>query len=160
PGVRRRGALGARRHGGGGEGGARRLVAGQGGDGLRGGPPGPPPPLVLPPRGRGGPPPHGPGGGGARARGAVARPAPGRRTRMGDPPAARWRRWIGWGLALVAAAAVALVAWSVWDREAMAAWKRQLAPFPFFVAMTVLPAFGLPLTPFLVLAGATFGMRV
>src|SRR5689334_15300021 len=72
---------------------------------------------------------------------------------------ARWRR-LRWGLALVTAAGLAVVVWSVWDREAMAAWKRELSPFPFFVGMTILPAFGLPLTPFLVLAGATFGVRV
>ena len=40
----------------------------------------------------------------------------------------------------------------------MTAWKQQAGALPFFAAMAVLPAIGLPVTPFFVLAGATFGV--
>ena len=37
-------------------------------------------------------------------------------------------------------------------------WKGEAGPLPFFGAMSVLPAVGIPITPFFVLAGATFGV--
>ena len=55
-------------------------------------------------------------------------------------------------------AVMAVVLWSIWNREAMMTWKKEAAPFPFFAAMTFLPAFGVPITPFFVVAGATFGI--
>jgi uncharacterized membrane protein YdjX (TVP38/TMEM64 family) len=58
----------------------------------------------------------------------------------------------------LALAALALVAWWAWDREAMMGWKLEAGPLPFFGAMAVLPAVGIPITPFFVLAGATFGV--
>lgn len=50
--------------------------------------------------------------------------------------------------------------WSAWDHEALMLWKEQAGPVPFFVAMAVLPAIGFPVTPFFILAGATFGVAV
>ncbi len=58
----------------------------------------------------------------------------------------------------VALAALAFALWSAWDRDAMAAWKADAGPLPFFAAMAILPAVGIPMTPFFVLAGATFGV--
>ena len=62
------------------------------------------------------------------------------------------------GLGALALAAVAFVAWSAWDRDAIMAWKEEAGALPFFGAMAVLPAVGMPITPFFVLAGATFGV--
>lgn len=63
---------------------------------------------------------------------------------------------------LAALAALALIASAVlaWDREAVLAWKRSASPPLFFAAMAVLPALGMPLTPFYVIAGATFGVAI
>lgn len=60
---------------------------------------------------------------------------------------------VGLGLA-----ALAFALWSAWDREAMTAWKEDAGPLPFFAAMALLPAVGIPMTPFFVMAGATFGV--
>lgn len=76
-----------------------------------------------------------------------------------DRGAARWR-WARRAVAAVALAAVLLVMWSAWDREAMATWRQEAGPLPFFAAMAVLPALGVPITPFFILAGATFGLRL
>ena len=62
------------------------------------------------------------------------------------------------GLGALALAAVVFVAWSAWDRDAIMAWKEEAGALPFFGAMAVLPAVGMPITPFFVLAGATFGV--
>lgn len=48
-------------------------------------------------------------------------------------------------------------AWLLWDQEAFIAWKEQAGPLPFFLALALLPAVGLPTTPFFLLAGAAFG---
>ncbi len=60
---------------------------------------------------------------------------------------------VGLGLA-----ALVFALWSAWDREAMTAWKEDAGPLPFFAAMALLPAVGIPMTPFFVMAGATFGV--
>jgi uncharacterized membrane protein YdjX (TVP38/TMEM64 family) len=49
---------------------------------------------------------------------------------------------------------------SVWDRDAVVRWMSEASPVPFFVAMAVLPAIGVPLSPFQIVAGATFGIWV
>ncbi|MDX1656914.1 MAG: VTT domain-containing protein [Candidatus Competibacteraceae bacterium] len=60
---------------------------------------------------------------------------------------------------LGALAVVALLAtlWLAWNYEAVLTWKRQAGPLSFFTVMVLLPAVGFPMTPFFVLAGATFG---
>lgn len=58
----------------------------------------------------------------------------------------------------VACALVIAWAWTAWDGSAVAAWKRSADPLVFFSAMALLPGLGLPITPFYVLAGATFGV--
>jgi uncharacterized membrane protein YdjX (TVP38/TMEM64 family) len=63
-------------------------------------------------------------------------------------------------VAVATLAALAVLLWLVWDREAVMTWIRQARPLPFFALMAVAPAFGVPLTPFFILAGATFGGRV
>lgn len=59
------------------------------------------------------------------------------------------------GVAL--ALALLAAAWFAWDREAVLAWKESASPLLFFAAMALLPALGVPLTPFYLVAGATFG---
>jgi uncharacterized membrane protein YdjX (TVP38/TMEM64 family) len=40
------------------------------------------------------------------------------------------------------------------------AWMQRARPLPFFAVMAILPAFGAPISPLLLLAGATFGVRL
>lgn len=68
-------------------------------------------------------------------------------------------RWGARVLAIVTVAAVLLAAWLAWDREALLA-RLSSGPLAFFAAMAILPAFGAPLTPFTIVAGATFGRRL
>lgn len=60
---------------------------------------------------------------------------------------------------LIAIAFVALM-WSRWDASAFLAWKREASPLLFFLAMALLPLIGIPMTPFFVLAGATFSVSL
>ncbi len=46
-----------------------------------------------------------------------------------------------------------------WDQSAFLAWKQNAGAIPFFAALAILPATGIPTTPFFLLAGATFGLR-
>ncbi|QBQ53928.1 TVP38/TMEM64 family protein [Nitrosococcus wardiae] len=50
--------------------------------------------------------------------------------------------------------------WFAWDYEAFLAWKRDAGALPFFTALAIMPAFGIPITPFYLLVGATFGMTL
>ena len=59
----------------------------------------------------------------------------------------------------VVVAAVLYLAWALWDYQAVMAWMERARPLPFFVATALLPAIGAPLTPFFLLAGATFGVQ-
>ncbi len=43
-----------------------------------------------------------------------------------------------------------------WDNDGMIEALRATGPVPFFAGLAVLPAFGVPVTPFYVLAGVTF----
>jgi uncharacterized membrane protein YdjX (TVP38/TMEM64 family) len=61
--------------------------------------------------------------------------------------------------AVVVVALVALLWWG-WNQPVLETWKAEASPVPFFAAMALLPALGIPLTPFFVLAGAAFGTRV
>ncbi len=64
-----------------------------------------------------------------------------------------WKRFV------VAAFVVAVgaLAWSIWDYRALMDWTRTLRPIPFFAIMALGPAIGLPVTPFFLLAGVSFG---
>jgi uncharacterized membrane protein YdjX (TVP38/TMEM64 family) len=63
-------------------------------------------------------------------------------------------------LLLITLAVVGFLLWSRWDREALLAWKREAGPFRYFAAMALLPAVGVPITPFFMVAGALFGARL
>ncbi len=62
---------------------------------------------------------------------------------------------------LVSVAAVvmllAYLAWSLWDHNALTEWLQGAPPFPFFTVMALVPLFGVPITPFFIVAGAAFG---
>jgi uncharacterized membrane protein YdjX (TVP38/TMEM64 family) len=75
------------------------------------------------------------------------------------PAMSRWH-WLVGILAVAAVAGLAYLLWSSWGHEALITWKREAQPLPFFAAMAVLPAIGVPMTPLFVLAGATFGSRM
>lgn len=47
-----------------------------------------------------------------------------------------------------------------WDQAAFVEWKKNAGVLPFFAALAFLPATGVPTTPFFLLAGATFGLRI
>lgn len=61
-------------------------------------------------------------------------------------------------LAAILVVAIGYLVWSAYDHQAVLAWLQSLRPLPFFAAAALLPAFGLPTTPFCVLAGAVFGI--
>lgn len=69
-------------------------------------------------------------------------------------------RRVKYGLAAAAVVGLAILLWSVWDRDAVVELKQQLHPLGFFAAAAVLPAVGVPLTPLFIVAGASFGVAV
>lgn len=71
-----------------------------------------------------------------------------------QPENRQWlRTLLGWG-ALLAVVAVVIMRW---DQAAFEELTQNLSPFWFYVWMTVLPAFGVPTSPFYILAGVSFG---
>lgn len=70
-----------------------------------------------------------------------------------------WSRWWRAAAALTAAGAL-LWGWQRWDAEAFQAWLQKAGPVPFFLALAILPAAGVPTTPFYILAGALYGVTV
>ncbi len=50
------------------------------------------------------------------------------------------------------------LAWAIWDHQAFIRWMESARPLPYFLAMAVLPAIGIPLTPLFLLAGVTFDL--
>src|SRR5262249_878007 len=70
------------------------------------------------------------------------------------------RAWVKGTLALLGLAVVVAIAWWAWDRDAIMKWKEEARPLPFFIRMAIAPAFGVPITPLFVLAGATFGRQL
>src|SRR5262245_17784212 len=73
------------------------------------------------------------------------------------------RRFLVWArragiLALAIALAYLIIA--IWDRDAFGGWMPRVSPIAFFLAMAILPAFGAPQSPFLIIAGATYGVAV
>ena len=63
-------------------------------------------------------------------------------------------------LTVLALAGLAALLWAIWDGAAVTAWMEEAAPLPYFAAMALLTAVGVPITPFFVVAGATFGVRL
>ena len=61
-------------------------------------------------------------------------------------------------LTVVAVAGLALLGWAVWDGGALMTWMREARPLPYFALMCLLTTIGLPITPFFIIAGATFGI--
>lgn len=70
------------------------------------------------------------------------------------------RIWLERILSLIVVVELAILVWLLWDQEAIMAWFGRAGPLPFFAAMAFLPALGAPITPFFVVAGATFGVTV
>lgn len=68
-----------------------------------------------------------------------------------------YARWVRLALAALALVGILYLVWSAYDHEAVMAWLRELRPLPFFAAMAVVPALGIPATPLYVFAGASFG---
>lgn len=71
-------------------------------------------------------------------------------------PAIWARRALGAATLLV----LAVLIWNAWDHQAFIAWREEAGVVPFFLAMALLPALGVPITPFFIVAGATFGTFV
>ncbi|HWU85757.1 MAG TPA: VTT domain-containing protein [Kofleriaceae bacterium] len=69
-------------------------------------------------------------------------------------------RFVRLGLAVAALVAFMYLVWSAYDHEAVMAWLHGLRPVPYFAAMAVLPAIGVPTTPLYILAGASFGIWI
>jgi uncharacterized membrane protein YdjX (TVP38/TMEM64 family) len=63
-------------------------------------------------------------------------------------------------VAVAAVVAVAVLVWSTWDHGAALERLRRASPWTFFTAMAILPLIGAPVTPFFIIAGASFGARV
>jgi uncharacterized membrane protein YdjX (TVP38/TMEM64 family) len=74
---------------------------------------------------------------------------------------AQSRRWRVVRAGLFSLGLLALLwAWYHWDEAAFLAWKQEIGPVTFFAALAILPAIGVPTTPFFMLAGMTFGLTV
>jgi len=71
-------------------------------------------------------------------------------------PLSSMRPSVGAVAKAVAVVAIVAVVWANWDQEAFWEWKEDAGPVPFFLALAVLPAVGVPTTPFYLLAGAAF----
>ena len=69
-------------------------------------------------------------------------------------------RWMKRALTVAALVGLALLLWSVWDREALSSWMSQARPLPYFAMAALLTAIGVPITPIFIVAGATFGVRI
>lgn len=68
--------------------------------------------------------------------------------------------WVRYSIAAVVVAGMAYLLWVIWDHPAVMSWVREARPLPFFIALALLPAVGVPTTPFFVIAGASFGVQV
>jgi uncharacterized membrane protein YdjX (TVP38/TMEM64 family) len=69
-------------------------------------------------------------------------------------------QWIALGVAMAAAAAGAYVLLKFIPVHEIVDQARRLGPIPFFGALAVLPAFGMPVTPFYLVAAEFFGRGV
>jgi uncharacterized membrane protein YdjX (TVP38/TMEM64 family) len=78
-------------------------------------------------------------------------------TSGGRTPFATWARRVGIAIAI---AGLALLVWTIWDQQALMRWIENASPLRFFIVMSLLPVVGVPITPFFILAGTTFGIAV
>lgn len=68
-----------------------------------------------------------------------------------------------WALRILGAIVLLVLAvaiWNAWDHHAFIAWREDAGVLPFFLAMAIVPALGVPITPFFIVAGATFGVPI
>jgi uncharacterized membrane protein YdjX (TVP38/TMEM64 family) len=74
-------------------------------------------------------------------------------------PARRKHYWRRAGQVAVALLVLGLLwwLWRAWDHQALVYRLRHAPPLPFFLAMALLPAVGMPISPLFILAGASFG---
>lgn len=68
--------------------------------------------------------------------------------------------WVRRVLGVIALLALGVLLWHAWDHQAFIIWREEAGVLPFFLAMALLPALGVPITPFFIVAGATFGTFV
>ena len=68
--------------------------------------------------------------------------------------------WARRALGAVTLLVLAVLIWNAWDHQAFITWREEAGVVPFFLAMALLPALGVPITPFFIVAGATFGTFV
>src|SRR5262249_21314743 len=80
--------------------------------------------------------------------------------RAADAAAGMSGRWLKLALGTAALMGLVWLVRSVWDHDAFMAWIGRVRPIPFFSLMSLLPAVGVPITPFFVVAGATYGARL
>jgi len=68
------------------------------------------------------------------------------------------RAWWSRLIAVAFLLSIGFAIWSAWDAQAIRAWKENASPLAYFTAMAVLPALGMPLTAFYIVAGAVFAL--
>jgi uncharacterized membrane protein YdjX (TVP38/TMEM64 family) len=69
-------------------------------------------------------------------------------------------RWLTSAATAGGVLALTALIWWGWKHPLMQTWIAEASPIPFFAAMALLPALGVPIGPFFVLAGAAFGIRL
>lgn len=78
-----------------------------------------------------------------------------------SPSSSRRPPWISWSVRILGG--LLLLAFCVWlwkyrDFRTILEWQEDIDPLLFFTLLAILPAFGFPVTPFFVFAGATYGL--
>ncbi|UCJ17822.1 VTT domain-containing protein [Pseudomonas sp. MM211] len=84
-------------------------------------------------------------------------PTPNHKGRPAPATPATWALRI---LGAIVLLVLAVLIWNAWDHQAFIAWREEAGVLPFFFAMAILPALGVPITPFFIVAGATFGVHI
>ena len=76
------------------------------------------------------------------------------------PPRSTPVTWARRALGAATLLVLGVLIWNAWDHQAFITWREEAGVVPFFLAMALLPALGVPITPFFIVAGATFGTFV